>query len=203
MQPRLRSAERDAERGGDLRQRHPKEVMEHDDRAPAWLERPQATIKEIAIDDGRREVGRHRDVDRGELDLDRAPLAAPHDVEAGIDEQSMEPGVEAVDIAQRRQVAPAPDHRLLDGVARELAVAEDQASGRVQPRDGRADEHGEGVMIATLRSLDESPLVHGRLRTSARPRWPCSTSYGAVVTRIVPGERNSVRREPLPVEIRS
>src|SRR4029079_6642150 len=181
-------------------QRHPEEVMEHHDRAPAGLEGPQAAIEEIAIDDVRREVVSHRDEDRGELDLDGTPSTAPHHVETGVDEQSMKPGVEPVDVAQRRQVPPASDHRLLDGVSRELTIAEDQASGRVQPRDGPAGEHGEGVMIATLRSLDQSSLVHGRLRTSARPRWPCSTSYGAVVTRIVPGEDLSVRGDPLPID---
>src|SRR6476620_9635222 len=194
MQPRFGRAERDAERGGDLREGHPKEVMEHHDRAPAGLERPQAAIEEVAIDDARREVARRRDVDRGQLDLEGTPPTAPHDVETGVDEQSMEPGVEPVGVAQRRQVPPAADHRLLDGVSRELAVTEDQAGGRVQPRDGCAGEQGEGVMIATLCSLDESSLVHGRLRTSARPRWPCSTSYGAVVTRIVPGDRGSWRQ---------
>ena len=172
--------------------------MEHDDRAPAGLECPQAAVEEVAIDHRRREVAGRRDVDRGQLDFDRTPLAAAHDVETRIDEQSMEPGVEPVDVAQRRQVSPAPHHRLLDGVSRELAIAEDQAGGRVQPRDRRTGKHGEGVMIASLRSLDESPLVHGRLRTSARPRWPCSTSYGAVITRIVPGDGGS-RCQTLPL----
>src|SRR4029079_7775737 len=178
-------------------QRHPEEVWGASTRGQAGLEGPQAAIEEIAIDDVRREVGRHRDEDRRELDLDGTPSTAPHHVETGVDEQSMKPGVETVDVAQRRQVPPASDHRLLDGVSRELTIAEDQASGSVQPRDGPAGEHGEGVMIATVRSLDESSLVHGRLRTSARPRWPCSTSYGAVVIRIVPGERGS-RCQTLP-----
>ena len=140
MQPRLGRAQRDAERGGDLRQGHPKEVMEHDDRAPAGLERPQAAIEEVAIDDARREVARRRDRGSGSARLRRAPPTAPHEVETGVDEQSMEPGVEPVGVAQRGQVPPAADHRVLDGISRELAVTEDQAGGRVQPRDGCAGE---------------------------------------------------------------
>ena len=115
-------------------------------------------------------------MERSQLDLDRPALAAPDQVEAGIDEQSMEPAVEPVHVAQRGQVPPAPDQSLLDGVPRKVGVAEDQACGRVQARDGCAGQRREGVMIASLRSLDETSLVHGRLRMSARPRWPCSTS---------------------------
>jgi hypothetical protein len=40
-------------------------------------------------------------------------------------------------------------------------VPEDQSGGRVQPRDEQAGEHREGVMIASLRPLDEFSLVHG------------------------------------------
>jgi hypothetical protein len=43
---------------------------------------------------------------------------------------------------------------------REVVVPEDQSGRGVQPRDEQAGKHGEGVMIAPLRSLDELPLVH-------------------------------------------
>ena len=45
-------------------------------------------------------------------------------------------------------------------------------AARVQPRDEQAGKHGEGVMIASLCSLDELSLVHGhpisRRGTSSR-----------------------------------
>jgi hypothetical protein len=50
---------------------------------------------------------------------------------------------------------------VLDRVSRELVVPEDQSGRPVQPRDERAGKHGEGVMIASLRALDELSLVHG------------------------------------------
>jgi hypothetical protein len=50
---------------------------------------------------------------------------------------------------------------VLDRVSRELVVPEDQSGRPVQPRDERAGKHREGVMIASLRSLDELSLVHG------------------------------------------
>jgi len=40
-------------------------------------------------------------------------------------------------------------------------VSEDQSSCRVQPRDEQAGKCREGVMIASLRTLDELSLVHG------------------------------------------
>jgi hypothetical protein len=43
----------------------------------------------------------------------------------------MEPRIEPVRIAKSGQVAPGSDHGLLDRVARELAVAEDQSGGSV------------------------------------------------------------------------
>src|SRR6478752_10592488 len=88
----------------------------------------------------------------------------------------MEPGVEPIRVPKARQIAPGPDQSLLDRVARELRVPKDEASGRVQPREGRVDESGEGVMIAPLRPLDELSLVHGRL--------DCVTTWAVVFDRV-------------------
>ena len=98
-----------------------------------------------------------------DLDLDRASSTTPEEVETGVDGQAMQPGIEPVRVAETRQVAPGADECLLDRVARELRVPKDEASGRVQPREGRVDESGEGVMIAPPRAFDELSLVHGRL----------------------------------------
>ena len=102
-------------------------------------------------------------VDRVELDLDDAPASTAGDVETGVHGQAMEPGVEPIGVTQPRQVAPGSDECLLDRVAGQLRIPEDEAGRPVQPRDGSAGELGEGVMIALPRSLDESSLVHGRL----------------------------------------
>jgi hypothetical protein len=42
----------------------------------------------------------------------------------------------------------------------QLGVTKDQAGGCVQPGESGAGKHGEGVMIALPRSLDEPSLVH-------------------------------------------
>ena len=75
----------------------------------------------------------------------------------------MEPGIEPSWIAQARKIAPGPDERFLDRVARELRGPENESSRGVQPRDRDIDECCEGVMIASPGSLDETRLVHGCL----------------------------------------
>ena len=81
-------------------------------------------------------------------------------VAAGVQEQPVEPGVEAIDVTECRQVPPAPDERLLDGVLCPVGIPEDESCSGIKSADRRACEHGEGVMIASLRPSHEIPL-HG------------------------------------------
>ena len=94
-----------------------------------------------------------------------------------MDGEPMQPGVEPVRVAKPGQVPPSLDQRLLDRVARELRVPEDESGRRVQPRERRVDELGEGVMIALPRPFHECSLVHGHLGVP-RPGWSRSTAYG-------------------------
>ena len=100
-------------------------------------------------------------VDRRQLHLDRPATAPSQDIDTGTGDETAEPALEAIRIAKGRQVLPGSDEALLDRVSREFLVPEDEAGRRVQPRDEHAGKHGEGVMIAPLRSLDEFSLVHG------------------------------------------
>jgi hypothetical protein len=73
----------------------------------------------------------------------------------------MHPGVEPIRVAQARKITPGSDEGLLHRVAGDLAIAGDEAGGRVQSRCGSSGEHGEGFAIASLGSFHERPLVHG------------------------------------------
>jgi len=106
-------------------------------------------------------VGNRWSVEWLELDLQRSTPTTSEDVDAGARDEAAEPGFEPVRIAERRKVPPGFEEALLDRVSRELVVPKDQAGRCVQPRDEHAGKHGEGVMIASLRSLDELSLVHG------------------------------------------
>ena len=95
-----------------------------------------------------------------QLHLDGPAMSMPRLVHGGVHGQTVEPRAESVRGAQPGQVPPGSDHRILDRVARELRVPEDEPGGRVQPRERRIDERDEGVMITPLRPFDECSLVH-------------------------------------------
>ena len=63
-------------------------------------------VEQLAIGESAGDVVGHRRVDRHQFDLDDAALAAPDEIETGVDEQSMQPGIEPVGIAETRQVTP-------------------------------------------------------------------------------------------------
>ena len=134
-------------------------------------------------------VADRRRVDRGQLDLDRPTPAPSRHVDAGMDDELAQPGVELVRVAKRRQVPPGADEAFLDGVTRELRVAEDQASGCVESCDGGAGERGEGVMIALPCPFDEVSLVHDCPTFGARP-FGRADMVGVACSRIVPGCRS-------------
>jgi len=167
MEPGLRRPERDAELRGDLGEGHPNEVVKDHDGAPFGLEPAERFIEKLPLGHVRWHVAAEGFEVRRELDLVHATLSPARKIEARMDGQAVEPGVEPVRVAQPGQVTPGSNEGVLDRVSRELAVPQDQSSGCVQPSEGSAGDRGEGVMIAPSRSLDETTLVHGRLSYDA------------------------------------
>src|SRR4029079_4632450 len=102
-------------------------------------------------------IGRDRRVERCQLDLLGTPSPATQEVEAGIDDEPPPPGIEPVRIAETGQVPPGADEAVLDRVARELRVPDDEAGRRVQPRKRPIDARGEGGMIALPRAVERPP----------------------------------------------
>lgn len=176
MQTGLDRADGHAEGRGDLGQRHAQEVVQDDDRAPGVIESAHSAVHEVAVGEGASDVWHRRHVDGLDLDLDGSTSSMARLVQARIDGQAMEPGIEPLGVTQRRQVAPGSDQGILDRVSSELMVPEDEAGRLVQPRDGGAGKFGEGVMIAPLRSFHDTALVHGRL--------DCDTAMVVVFTSV-------------------
>ena len=184
--PRLRGASRRARgaagisrypsgmpmHGRHVRQWHPEEVMQDDDRAPCPGSRVrERAIEQVAVDDATAEIARSTG-----LGAESAPPRSTRRLRRRIrSRQALTSSrwSQASNRSTSRNVGrsrQAPDESLLDRVPCEVGVPEDQAGGRVQARDGCASASvGEGVMIAPPRSLDETSLVHGRLWMSARP----------------------------------
>jgi hypothetical protein len=135
--------------------------VQDDDRALLGSQPPESQVEQVAIGDDRLHVGHRRSIDRKQLDLLRPSASTSEDIDTRARYETAEPGLEAIRIAERRKVSPGSKESILDRVSRELVVPKDQAGRCVQPRDEHAGKHGEGVMIASLRSLDELSLVHG------------------------------------------
>ncbi len=158
--------------------------MQNDDGALIRVEVTDATFDLVSI--GRSRLGvRHRErMDLGKLDLDAPPLGYPELIAAGVQEDPVKPGIEAIGIAQGGQVAPASDERLLDGVLRTVRVPQDEPSRGVEATDRGACQQREGVMIALPCSLHEVSL-HVALGF-ARPVWSRLECIGGLPADIVP-----------------
>jgi len=180
MEARLGRPERDAEHARRLGQGQLEVVVEDDERPVLGREMGKDPIDLVAIRDRLGFVGCWGVKDGVDLDLDGSPTPDPRLIDAGSDDEAMEPGVEPVGVAKSRQVPPGPDQRLLDRVPRELAVPKDQPGSRVEPRDCAGGELSEGVMIAPPGSLDELSLLHGCSRRKATLRSR-SKGYGGGV----------------------
>ena len=158
MEARLGGAQRNPEDLGDLRQRQVEVVMKDDKRSLLRIEASKASIELIAVGNGRQAVVRGVEWNLGQLDIEPVPSQPPGFVDTGPDEQAVEPGVEAFRVAERGQITPGLDERVLDGVPGLFPIPEDESSGGIEAVDRGACQHGKGVMIASPRSLHEFPL---------------------------------------------
>ena len=89
-------------------------------------------------------------------------------IDTGAIQQAVQPGVEAIGAAQRGQVTPGSDERLLDGVLGLVGIAQDEPGGGIQPEDRGACQRGEGVMIAPSALAPRVPAA-SRPSAVARP----------------------------------
>jgi succinyl-CoA synthetase beta subunit len=176
MKPRLRGSEGDPERVRNLRQRQVEIVVQDDERPRLRLQAVEAAFELVAVGHGRRGVVRGRKVDRGQFHIEAMAPKAARLIDAGADEQAVEPCVEAIGAAQRWQIPPGSDERLLDGVLGLLGIAQDEPGGRIQPEDRGSCKLGEGVMIASSCSFHEF-LLHVAPRRR-RDRTAALTEYG-------------------------
>ena len=106
--------------------------MQDDESAVLGIEPDQGSLDEIAVGKVATRVATRRLVDGSDLDLDGTTPAPARLVEAGIDKKAVEPGIELVRITKSGQVSPGSHQGVLDRVARELRVPEDESRGRVQ-----------------------------------------------------------------------
>ena len=85
----------------------------------------------------------------------RSTLAALRLGRAGTDDDAVAPGFEAVGIAQAGQLVPDRDEGLLEGVFRQVRIAQDAVGHRVEPARVDLDQRGERLLISFRGPLDE------------------------------------------------
>jgi hypothetical protein len=162
---------RDPEDRCDLGRGQADVVRQDQRRALLHGECEKGSFELVAIDELAELIDRRRVIDRQDRDLDRAPLAAPDVVLAGVDEEAMEPGVEPIGVAQTPKIAPGPDQGVLDGILCGIPVAEDPPRDRVQAVVCRNREGLEGLVVASLCALDE--LGRHRYPSVRHGNLPC------------------------------
>jgi succinyl-CoA synthetase beta subunit len=177
--------------------------MEDDHGPHLRFEPEEAAFELVAVDDRRRRVGDRRGVDLGQLDVHAVPACPSRLIDAGVDEQPMQPGIEPVGIPERGQITPGPDERVLDGILGPFDIPEHEPGGRIQTGDRGACQLGEGVMIAFPRSLHEVSLHHAPRRW--RGRLAVLVEYGeaAAPDRSIFGRRSrggSATIDPHPLD---
>ncbi len=144
--------------------------MQDDDGSHLRLQPEEAAFDLVAVDDRRFMAGdrRSREGEFGQFDVDAMAPQSARLIDAGAHDEAVKPGVEAVGIAERGQITPGSDERVLDGVLGLFDIPQDQPGGTIQPGDRGACQLGEGVMIALPRSLHEFSL-HDAPRRVRRP----------------------------------
>jgi hypothetical protein len=98
----------------------------------------------------------------------------------GAHEEPIRPGVEAVRITERGEVAPDVDERLLCRVLGAWTVPQDAVRDRVEPIHQVIGELVEGVLVAPLRLYHQLPLHDVGLELRSRMVPPVLYESAAV-----------------------
>ena len=155
MEPRSGGPGRDAEQLGDLDQGQPDVVVQHEDRALLDRQPAESPLQLVAIgQDGAAVRGRWA-VERQAADLGGPRSGTSRLVVAGVDEDSMDPGLEALRIPQPRHLAPGQDEGVLQRVLGQSRVAQDPLCDRLERSTDLVHQDGERLTIAVTGLLDE------------------------------------------------
>ena len=172
VQSRSGRARGDLEQLGDLHERQPEVVVQDEDRPLIDREPAERPLQLVAVGDGRRcrpGSPAARSGRTGRWPSRARPLRL---VVAGVDEDPMDPGLEAVGFPQVRDPAPGEHEGVLQRVLGETRVAQDPLGDRVERIADLVHQDGERLTIALTGLLDEVS-IHLDLRWS-RPVWPRS-----------------------------
>jgi hypothetical protein len=116
---------------------------------------PEAAFELISIRNALNGVRAGRSVDRQDANV-RGPLPTPARFRiAGVDEESREPGIEPVRIAEAGQLTPGDHQSLLHRILGPVDIAEDPLGDREEPVSAGLRQAAKGLPVAPLGQLDE------------------------------------------------
>jgi hypothetical protein len=156
----------------DLGHRKPEGVMEDEDGTLLRRKSPKAAVQLVTIVDGQELVDVGGCVRLEQDDIGREMPATSRFGVAGVDEDPMEPRIESIEVAERRELPPHLDEGNLDRVLGEVGVAQDPMRDEDAAVTDLANQGAEGLLVALSR------LVHDRSQHPLPP-W-LSTPEGAV-----------------------
>ena len=192
MQPGLEGADGDVEDDRRLGIGQPQVVVDDEHGALLGGQAAKASLQLVAH--GRLVLGVAKPTPDGggHVDLHRVTLPGlPCLPIAGVDEQPMEPGVEAVGVADGANVQPGGHERLLDGIGRPVVAPQDQPRGSVQLIERARGQRREGVVVAVPGAKDEVSLH--RTPGSLRPTGHVSTMMSRPASESFHLRRNASR----------
>ena len=180
-------AGRDAEDLRDLGWLVPGVVAQREDCALLWVETSEAAFELVSIRERQEIVVPRRYVDRQDAKVGHEPALAHRLVDGGPDDETVQPRVEPVRIAECGQIAPGDHQCFLHRILGPVDIAEDPLREREEPVTTRADQVGVCLPIPVLGRLDEI-AIHGPI--------PSAPSGGAVRTTMGSRARLAFNRRP-------
>jgi hypothetical protein len=142
--------------------------MHDEDRPLIGRESKEAPLELIPICYGEQVVGPCWSLQRQDPEIRDAVTLATGLCETDIDEDALEPRIEAVRIAEAAKVTPGDDERVLESVLGPIDVAEDPLGDREQPVTASADQVDVCLPIPTLCRLYQVAIHGSRLSHCAR-----------------------------------
>jgi len=164
----LRGPDGDVEGIGRVRRGQADVIRQGEDRALVIADATQRAFELIAIRERRRAVCLRR-LGRQDRDLRAPPPPMAADVRGCPDDEAVQPGIEPLDAratsVDPARPAPAPPGSHPPRVRRRAGSGDDA----VQPIDGTAGQHAEGLAVSASCPVDELRLHASLLRR--RPIW--------------------------------
>jgi hypothetical protein len=148
----------------DLDQRQPDVVMQHEDCPLIYGNSPEGALELVTVSQNPAAIGRAWTVDVDYADVGRELTPAPELGITGMDENALRPSLEAIYVAQMRQLLPGRDEGVLQRVFGSTRLAQDSEGDRVEGIADLAYQAGESFSVATPGPLDDG-WVHTDLLT--------------------------------------